>query len=171
MFLLDSSVVLYGSSILLINICVYVLLTIAVFLFLFLIDSKNLSFLNNFKLLQGVYGLFVCVVFFIASMAGIPPLLGFVGKFLLFIYLLSVESYFLFFIFLLVNFFALYFYIQNFRFMVSKNTNQNYLNFKFSFLINEWYICFGLLFLVLNIFGFLFVEDLFITFSFFFSSL
>lgn len=156
----------YGVSILLINIIIYVVLTVAIFIFLFVIDNRTFNFLNNFKLVQGIMGIFIGVVLCVASMAGIPPLLGFVGKFFLFIYLLSVESYFLFLIFLVVNFFALYFYIQNFRFMVSKTTNYTYVGFKFSFALNEWYIFFGALLLTLNVFGFLFIEDIFLVFSY-----
>ncbi len=161
----------YGVAILVMNIVIYIVLTAAIFVFLFIIDNRSFNFLNNFKLVQGVASIFIGVVLCVASMAGIPPLLGFVGKFCLFIYLLSVESYFLFLIFLVVNFFALYFYIQNFRFMVSRTTNYTYLGFKFSFVLNEWYIYFSVLLLVLNVFGFLFIEDIFLVFSYCLASL
>lgn len=169
--LFEGTYVGYGVSILMMNVMIYIILTVAIFLFLFIVDNRTFNFLNNFKLVQGVMGIFIGVVLCIASMAGIPPLLGFVGKFCLFIYLLSVESYFLFLIFLMVNFFALYFYIQNFRFMVSKTTNYTYSGFKFSFALNEWYVFFSVLLFVLNLFGFLFIEDIFLVFSYCLTSL
>lgn len=164
--LFEGTYIGYGVAILIMNIMIYIILTVAIFICVFIVDNRSFNFLNNFKLIQGVGGIFMVVVLCIASMAGIPPLLGFVGKFCLFIYLLNVESYFLFLIFLVLNFFALYFYIQNFRFMVSKTTNYSYSGFKFSFALNEWYIFFSVLLLVLNLFGFLFIEDIFLVVSY-----
>jgi NADH:ubiquinone oxidoreductase subunit 2 (subunit N) len=85
-------------------------------------------------------------------MSGIPPLAGFVGKFLLFNFLFFTQKYLVIILFSLLNFFSIYFYLQNLRFLISK-TQPNY------FLINGYYVYFnkGLINLIvfLNLFNFL----------------
>jgi NADH:ubiquinone oxidoreductase subunit 2 (subunit N) len=49
------------------------------------------------------------------SLAGMPPLVGFVSKFLLTIAILKNYHFFLLFIFTFINLFMIYFYIQNMR--------------------------------------------------------
>lgn len=93
-------------------------------------------------------------------MAGIPPLAGFVGKFLLFNFLFFMQKYFIIFLFSFLNFFSIYFYIQNLRFIISK-TQPNY------FLIGGFYVYFNKnlinLIVLLNLFNFfsiLYFEDM-----------
>ena len=94
------------------------------------------------------------------SMSGIPPLMGFVGKFLLFNFLFLSQKYVYVLVFSVLNFFSIYFYIQNLRFLISK-TQPNY------FLVCGFYVFFnkGLLnILVLlntfNFFSILYFEDI-----------
>ena len=92
-------------------------------------------------------------------MSGIPPLAGFIGKFLLFNFLFLVQKYIYIIIFSLLNFFSIYFYIQNLRFLISK-TQPNF------FIVGGFYVFFNknllniLVFLnILNFFGILYFED------------
>ena len=51
----------------------------------------------------------ITVVLTFLSMSGIPPLVGFVGKFLIFNFLFLMKKYVFIFIFSLLNFFAIFF--------------------------------------------------------------
>lgn len=93
-------------------------------------------------------------------MAGIPPLMGFVGKFLLFNFLFLSQKYIYIFIFSILNFFSIYFYIQNLRFIISK-TQPSY------FIVGGFYVFFNkdllnilVLLNVLNFFSILYFEDI-----------
>jgi NADH:ubiquinone oxidoreductase subunit 2 (subunit N) len=58
-----------------------------------------------------------------------PPLLGFVGKFLMVIFVNLKAQFFLVFLFILLNLLMIYFYIQNFRFLIKKENSINNLNY------------------------------------------
>ena len=62
-------------------------------------------------------------------MAGIPPLVGFLGKFLAFNFLFYKNNILLIIIFSIMNFYSIYFYIQNIKFLKKKNF-KNYFFFK-----------------------------------------
>jgi NADH-quinone oxidoreductase subunit N len=119
---------------------------------LFLYDIKKIKTLNNLKVFNKINFISVTVVLVFLSMSGIPPLAGFVGKFLLFNFLFFTQKYLVIILFSLLNFFSIYFYLQNLRFLISK-TQPNY------FLINGYYVYFnkGLINLIvfLNLFNFL----------------
>ena len=92
-------------------------------------------------------------------MSGIPPLAGFVGKFLLFNFLFLTQKYIYIITFSLLNFFSIYFYIQNLRFLIS-GTQLNY------FLVGGFYVYFNkflinilVLLNFINFFGILYLED------------
>ena len=99
------------------------------------------------------------VSFSLLSLAGMPPLLGFVGKFLLLIFLAYKNQFLLFIIFSIINLFMIYFYIQNLRFLVSK-TSSNLLAIKGYFVNIDFTLISIVVFLnFFNIFGILFFED------------
>ena len=120
-FLRFNYLVEYGFSILLLNIIIYLILLMLLFslFFLFNLNSiRTLSELKNFSLLNYIY---LSGFFLLLSLAGMPPLLGFLGKFLLIIFFLLKCQYLFFFLFSFVNLFMIYFYIQNLRFMAKKS--------------------------------------------------
>lgn len=142
------------------NIYIYIYILYIFFSLLFLYDLKKIKTLNNLKVLNKYNFVSLTTVLIFLSMAGIPPLMGFVGKFLLFNYLFLSQKYFFIIIFSFLNFFSIYFYTQNLRFLITK-TQPVY------FLIGGFYVFFnkGLLniLVLLNFFNFfsiLYFEDI-----------
>lgn len=156
-------------SLIIFNIMVYLLLTLGLFSSILIIADKSYSTLNKFKLIQNYYFLFIFILLFLLSLAGVPPLLGFLGKFLLYIQLLAYKSYFLFFIFLLFNVFVLYFYIQNVRFMISKNTNKITTSFFLTNYLYDSIFLFLIAIMFFNIFGIFYFENFLIYINYWFS--
>ncbi len=156
----------YGFGILFINICVYLLLLSIFFSVFFFFDLRNFRTLNELKGLNSYNFLLMAASLTLLSLAGMPPLLGFVGKFMLLIFLAYKNQYLLFFIFSIINLFMIYFYIQNVRFLIKKSSSR-------IILIKNYYIDidFRLVFIVVvlnffNIFGICFFEDFLIIFNY-----
>jgi NADH:ubiquinone oxidoreductase subunit 2 (subunit N) len=99
------------------------------------------------------------------SFAGIPPLLGFVSKFLIFLIFFKKSIWFLIVFFSFLNFFVIYFYIQNFRFLVSR-FNYNNLLVSLNFLNSNSLVLMVCFFNFFNLFGILFIDDLILFFNF-----
>lgn len=155
----------YSFSVILLNIFVYVYLLINMFTIFFLFDLRYLKTLSDFKFIGSVKSISIYVVLLLMSFSGIPPLLGFVSKFLMFIVFFKNSSWFIVIFFSLFNFFTIYFYIQNFRFLVSK---VNYNNMLFS---QNIHTSFSIIFLLcffnfFNLFGLLYIDDFVLIFNF-----
>lgn len=102
------------------NVYVY---SITLLIFFLLLFSTNVAFfktLNEFKGLFQTTFFLSCVVFLFLSLAGLPPFLGFLGKFLIFVFIFNKANILFVLLFFLFNCFAIYFYIQNLRFMITK---------------------------------------------------
>lgn len=163
----------YGISIIYFNILVYIFILYLFFSILFLYDIKKIKTLSSLKIFSKINFISITIVLVFLSMAGIPPLAGFVGKFLLFNFLFFMQKYNIIILFSILNFFSIYFYIQNLRFLISKSQNSY-------FLINGFYVFFnkGLIssIVILNLFNFfsiLYFEDVLYYFIniFFFKSI
>jgi NADH:ubiquinone oxidoreductase subunit 2 (subunit N) len=92
-------------------------------------------------------------------MSGIPPLAGFVGKFLIFNFLFLNQKYIYIFIFSFLNFFSIYFYIQNLRFLISKTQYNFFLIGGFYVFLNKHLINILVLLNFLNFIGILYFEE------------
>lgn len=118
---------------------------------------NNLIFLNYSNFYKNIF------IVSILSIAGIPPFLFFFNKINV-IFLLSLFDYKNILLLYLVFFLALFFYIQTIRYMLSDN-NLKLSNFSFFFLFYNYNITLILVFFFFfNIFGFFFLDDLFIFF-------
>ena len=150
----------YGLAVLLLNIYVYIILVYLFFNVLFIFNFFKLKSLNFLKIFNKFTFINITLFLTILSMAGVPPLLGFFGKFLLFNFFFLKNNILFLIIFSFLNFFSIYFYIQNLRFLISK-TQQNY------WLVVGYYVFFNInliniiVFLnLLNFFGILYFEDI-----------
>ncbi len=149
----------FGYSILYMSIYTYIFLLYLFFSLLFLFDLKKIKTISSLKIFYKHSFLSTTIVLVFLSMSGIPPLAGFVGKFLIFNFLFLTQKYIYVIFFSILNFFSIYFYIQNLRFLVSK-TQHNF------FIVNCYYVFFNknlINLLVLlnfwNYFGILYFED------------
>lgn len=124
----------YVLSIILFNLYVYVSLLISVFTVLFFFDLKYMKSLNELKYASYLNPLTLCMILNLLSFAGIPPLFGFSGKFVLFSYILTRISAALVSFLVTFNFFSLFFYLQNVRFLAAKYVRM-YFNIKNNFIL------------------------------------
>jgi NADH:ubiquinone oxidoreductase subunit 2 (subunit N) len=156
----------YSFSLILFNIIIYIYLLINIFLIFFIFDIKYFKTLNELKFFGNLPFVSIFLVLLLLSLAGIPPLIGFLSKFLIFIYLFSKQNLIMFIFFIFVNVFIIYFYIQNLRFLISKNVSNKFiyknnfinLNINLLFLIN--------FFNFFNLFSILYFEEFIIFLNF-----
>ena len=108
----------YVLSLFFFNILIYISMLTLFFCLFFMFDLKYFKTLNELKGLANYTFATVSLIVLLLSIAGIPPLFGFVGKFLIFIFIFFKKQFILIFFLIFFNFFAMYFYIQNLRFLV-----------------------------------------------------
>lgn len=156
----------FGLSLVLINIVNYLLIFLPIMIIILYCDISKIKNLNQFKEFNSNSFILSTVLISLLSMAGIPPLLGFTGKFLSILFLSFKSQYFLLLITLVLNMFSMYFYIQNLRFLV-KRTKSSILSYK-NYYININYSLNNVIVVlnIINIFGFLFISDFLIIFNY-----
>lgn len=143
----------------LVNIFIYIITLVAFFSLINLTNNFLLKSSDNFKNLAQTTFLYNCVVFLFLSLAGMPPLVSFVGKFFLFSLIFSNLNYLLIIVFFLFNCIVIYFYIQHLRFLIfnKKNSDFSVLQFFKKYSINLYFLI-TLIFAFL-IFGSIFFAD------------
>lgn len=130
----------YILSLLTINIIMYTFILYTIFSLFFIFDLKYIKTLSELKTMNYIESVSITLIISFLSLAGIPPLLGFVVKFCMFFFYILQTQYALLIVIILFNFFAMFFYIQNTRFVVSKEPG-----FNFVFRQNTVYIPFTLI--------------------------
>jgi NADH:ubiquinone oxidoreductase subunit 2 (subunit N) len=155
----------YYFSVLLFNIFSYIFILINIFLMFFLFDLKYIKTLNDLKFFGNIPLITTSIVILLLSFAGIPPLLGFISKFFIFIFLVYKNNYLFIFMFVFSNMFIIYFYIQNLRFITSKNIKNNFFIKNNSIIINNVIIFYFSLFSYFNIFAIFYFEEIIIYFN------
>jgi len=154
----------YYLSIIIFNIFVYIVLIYNLFSIFFVFDVKYVKSLTDLKSMNYVDGITSLVIITFLSLAGIPPLLGFVSKFLLFIFFLIKNNPFILALIVVFNLFVMFFYLQNIRYMVSKSA-KNYFNFKNNYVyLNKNLLVFISLLNLTSITGIFLANDIIIVF-------
>lgn len=124
--------------------------------------TKTLHMLNSFSLNPTT--VFVLTVL-LMSMSGVPPFMGFFSKLFLITLIMNYSFFTLYFTLFVILFFSLYFYIQNIRFIHSTNTKNSSSNYLINERINIAYHYLASLLMIFIIFGFIFIDDLLLFFS------
>ncbi len=149
----------FNLYILLLAILVYLFLLSILFLLFFFFNISKINNLFDVKFFNSYNFFSFTILIIFLSLAGIPPFLGFISKFLLFIVIFNKNYYLFLFYFTILNIFMIYFYTQNTRFLIKKI---NTLGLKISVFYNSYlYSQFNLLvfFNFFNIFSFLLIDN------------
>ncbi len=149
----------YGLSILLLNVLNYLIVFLLIISIILLCNVSKFKSLNQFKEFNSYSFILYSLIFSLLSMAGVPPLLGFTGKFIAMLFSAFKAQYLIIILMLVLNIFGMYFYIQNLRFVVNKtktsilNYKNYYVNLNLNIILNITILNF------LNFFGILFLSD------------
>lgn len=149
-----------GFSVFIVNIFIYVLVAANIFSIFFLFDLRYVKTLNELKVLGNAPATTIFIITCFLSMAGLPPFLGFIGKFLLFLHLFGKSNWAVLVVITFVNFFVMYFYIQNLRFLAAKKIYEGYCVRNYRAYFNRNLSCLVILLNTLNIFGIFYFEEL-----------
>lgn len=129
-------------------------------------DTKYFKTLNEFKFIGDFKKILSPILNTFLSLAGVPPLMGFCSKFIIFIVVFEKINFTFILLYSFFNLFVIYFYIQNFRFLSS---NKTYIYFLKIPQISKNFFLFVLLslFQFFNFFFILFFEEFLIYINFF----
>lgn len=154
----------YGVGVIYFGICIYVLLLYAIFSVVFLHDLRKVKSLNDLGILSDLRFISVSIILIFLSMSGIPPLMGFVSKFLAinFIFFSAKGAYVT--VFVISNIFSIYFYVQNLRFIAGKEHYSQILIVNHLAYINKDLVNTLVLLNFINVFGIIYFEDIAYTF-------
>lgn len=148
---------------------IYNLTSFVIFFTLLQIVGSSLKTTYSFASL-GASNIFTKILgISILSLAGVPPLLGFFSKVFIFVLISNSNFLALYLPFFILLFISLYFYVQNLRFLNSTNNVSLVLPSELSPRLNILYFTFTTPIIMLLLFGFCFVDDLFIITAWFLS--
>ena len=151
----------FGLSLVFFNACVYVYLLYTFFCVLLLFNITEFKTLNSLKNLGKLNVATITTIMVLLSVAGIPPLAGFVGKFLILNFLLFKQFFYFVVLFSLVNFFTLYFYLQCLRFLIARSQTNIFILLNTRAFLNKVVVTLLVLLSLFNFFGILFFSDVF----------
>jgi len=127
------------------------------------VSQKNTSISALVDLKANQLLLFIATIV-LFSIAGVPPFLGFFPKLLILINLLNSNFFFFYIFFFVLLFFALYFYMQNVRFLYSTGKSKINLSFLVSTRLSTIFPLLAIFIVITLIFGIFFLQDLLLFF-------
>jgi NADH:ubiquinone oxidoreductase subunit 2 (subunit N) len=81
-----------GFTLVFLNVFVYIFLLLLIFGLFFIFDLRSIRTLNELKFFGGLSFISINIAIILLSMAGLPPLFGFMSKFLFFIFFLKAYN-------------------------------------------------------------------------------
>lgn len=139
----------------------YITLLVNFFLLLNVFDSRYIKTLSDLKKFGTLFPFNFLLLILVLSFAGVPPLIGFTLKLIVFKFLITTGSTAYIVLLILFNFFTLYFYVQNTRYLLSKSTNNYYIYVNHISYLSESSMFFASVFCVLNTIGLVCVTELY----------
>jgi len=152
----------FGFSLIFFNILIYIISLATIFFVFFFFNLNSFLNLSNIKIFSSSSFFYMVIILTLLSLVGMPPLLGFVGKFLMVIFVNLKTQFLIFLIFVLLNLLMIYFYIQNFRFLVKKSNSTEFISFFKTNELNLNIIKILIFFLFFTTFGIFFFDDFFL---------
>lgn len=138
----------------------YVWVLIILLLFIIYVNIYSTMLINtNFKLLSTNFFIKYNFFFFLLSLAGVPPLLGFFNKIFLINILVNTNNTLLFLFVIIINTFLLVFYIQQVKFLNS--SKKKFIYFKNNFKQNNFLVQFFIYCQFLNQFAIFILPNFF----------
>lgn len=150
-----------GLAILLTNVFIYVNTLALIFTIFYLFDIQINKLLTDFKKFGMNYFVTLSLILGLMSLAGFPPFVGFIGKFMIFLYLILSDKYFWATLAAIYTFFAMFFYLYMNKYIVTNKTTTNYYIVKNFAFINFNFIVLLVLLSFLNLTGLLFFNEIF----------
>ena len=144
---------------------VYVLLSFTLFFLFNLFDVRFVKTLSDFKKFGLMFPTNLFFLVTIMSFAGIPPLFGFSIKLMLFLILINSTAIFYSVLLAIFNFFTLYFYIQNVRYIVNNSSSNYYLYINHFAHVSESLFFLLIIMFLINLGGVIYLSDFIIFFS------
>jgi NADH:ubiquinone oxidoreductase subunit 2 (subunit N) len=131
------------------------------FLAFYIFDIRYVRSLNELKNCGNLIFVSFFIICIILSLSGIPPFLGFIGKLLLFVFLMSFNNFFYLLFFILLNFFIIFFYLQNIKLLVSTAQTIYLYFYKHKIYLNELLVYSLTIGFIINLNSLLFILDFF----------
>lgn len=142
----------------------YIWVVLIFLLFIIYINVYTTLLLNtNFKLISNHVFIKYNFFFFLLSLAGVPPLLGFLNKIFILTIIISLNNSVITFLFIVINTFLLVFYIQQVKFLQS--SKKKFIFFKQSYTNNPILIQFFIFMQFLNKFALIILPNFFLIVS------
>lgn len=142
------------------SVYIYVLLISLFIMYIYTVNFYlKLHSSVKFNLLDNTFNFKINFILFLGSLIGIPPLMGFFSKLIIFFNLIFFQKYIYMCVFLLLNLFLLVFYLQQIRFIHTNKRKQFFMRSTraFSYKITLSMVIFQFF----NIFSLIFLPNLF----------
>jgi NADH-quinone oxidoreductase subunit N len=151
-------------STLTINILIYLITLFLFFTAFNAVPNNKLKYLNFI----GVFSTFAPLKFFLIvaffSLCGVPPLAGFFAKLYILMSLLNRSAYFLIVLFFFFNLFAMFFYLQNIRFLTNSSKAKVFQVAKVVYTGGDFFQTSLVLFFFFIIFAYIYINNIYTMF-------
>jgi len=146
------------------NLALYLAALALFFFFLFNVKTTLLKSVSQVYYFNNVFFFKFFVLVFFLNFAGIPPLLGFFLKFLIFFFLFFKTSFVFILVFLALNMATLFFYLSTVKSFVNKKQASILTSFNFFIRTELSFVFFFNFFYFFLFFAFFFLDSLFLVF-------
>lgn len=152
------------GSVFFLNLALYLFTLALFFFFLFNVKTALLKSISQIYYFNNIFFFKFFILIFFLNFAGIPPLLGFFLKFLIFFFLFFKTNLIFILIFLGLNMATLFFYLSTVKSFVNKKQASILSSFNFFLRVELSFVFFFNFFYFFLFFAFFFLDSLFLIF-------